>query len=48
VVEANRFDRVDTAVNAAGRLTVFYRNNVFDRVSTGLKTEGPDVRIVRQ
>jgi hypothetical protein len=48
IVESNRFHQVNTAVNAAGRVTLFLRNNIYEAVSTELKTDGAGVKLARQ
>ena len=45
IVEANRFMEMDTAINAAGKVTVVLRNNVFQSVSSKIKIDGSRVRI---
>jgi hypothetical protein len=39
---------VNTAINAAGRITLVLRNNIYDAVSTELKTDGGGVKLARQ
>jgi len=48
IVESNRFHEVNTAINAAGRITLVLRNNIYDAVSTELKTDGGGVKLARQ
>jgi len=47
IIEANRFMGMDTAINAAGKVTVALRNNVFQKVSSEIKIDGSQVKIAR-
>ena len=48
IVEANRFYQVGTAINAAGRVTLLLRNNIYEAVNTELERDGSGVKLARQ